>query len=86
MPPVSQTDKPVTVCWSANLNSTHSYTHLDAVSEMEDAIAMTITSATDDRIANSKYAGIIVEETTNIVIEKMLTLSHSVDTSTEWEA
>uniref|UniRef100_A0A673CDH4 HAT C-terminal dimerisation domain-containing protein n=1 Tax=Sphaeramia orbicularis TaxID=375764 RepID=A0A673CDH4_9TELE len=40
-------------------------------SEMEDAIAMTITGATNDRITNSKYVGIIVDETTNIVVKKM---------------
>ncbi|KAI4822430.1 hypothetical protein KUCAC02_007981 [Chaenocephalus aceratus] len=39
---------------------------------MEEAIAMTITSTIDDRIANSKYVGVIVDETTNITVEKML--------------
>ncbi|KAJ4947324.1 hypothetical protein JOQ06_009360 [Pogonophryne albipinna] len=47
---------------------------------MEEAIAMTITSTIDDRIANSKYVGVIVDETTNITVEKMLitylTLQH----------
>ncbi len=33
---------------------------------------MTINSAVDDRIANSRYVGIIVDETTNITVEKML--------------
>uniref|UniRef100_A0A672Z5U1 HAT C-terminal dimerisation domain-containing protein n=1 Tax=Sphaeramia orbicularis TaxID=375764 RepID=A0A672Z5U1_9TELE len=41
---------------------------------MEDAIAMTIISATDDCIANSKYVGIIVDESINIVVEKMLVI------------
>uniref|UniRef100_A0A673AIY5 HAT C-terminal dimerisation domain-containing protein n=1 Tax=Sphaeramia orbicularis TaxID=375764 RepID=A0A673AIY5_9TELE len=57
-----------------NLNSAHTYTHHDTVSEMEDAIATTITSATNDCIANSKYVGIIVDETTYIVVEKMLVI------------
>ncbi|KAI4816803.1 hypothetical protein KUCAC02_009109 [Chaenocephalus aceratus] len=39
---------------------------------MEEAIAMTITSTIDDRIANSKYVGVIVDETANITVEKML--------------
>lgn len=33
---------------------------------------MTITSTIDNRIANSRYVGVIVEETTNIMVEKML--------------
>jgi hypothetical protein len=39
---------------------------------MEEAIAATVTSAIDDRIANSRYVGVIVDETTNITVEKML--------------
>ncbi|GLD45624.1 transmembrane protein C17orf113 homolog [Lates japonicus] len=39
---------------------------------MEEALAETITSDIDDRIANSRYVGIIVDETTNITVEKML--------------
>ena len=41
---------------------------------------MTITSTIDDHITNSKYVGVIVEEKTNITVEKMLitylTLQH----------
>lgn len=55
-----------------NLNSAHTYTHHDTVSQMEEALAKTITSGIDDRIANSRYVGIIVDETTNISVEKML--------------
>lgn len=33
----------------------------------------TITSAIDDRIANSRYVGILIDETTNVSVEKMLT-------------
>ncbi|XP_076591239.1 uncharacterized protein C17orf113-like [Chaetodon auriga] len=55
-----------------NLNSAHTYTHHETVSEMEEALAKTITSDIDDRIANSRYVGIIVDETTNITVEKML--------------
>lgn len=33
---------------------------------------MTINSSVDDRIANSRYVRIIVDETTNITVEKML--------------
>ncbi|KAL1261177.1 hypothetical protein QQF64_034240 [Cirrhinus molitorella] len=69
-----------------NLNSAHTYTHHDTVSQMEEAIAMTITNAVDDRIANSRYVGIIVDETTNITVEKMLitylTLQHGGDPET----
>ena len=36
-----------------NLNSAHTYTHHDTVSQMEEAIAITIKSAIDDRIASS---------------------------------
>lgn len=54
------------------MNSAHMYTHHDTVSQMEKAIAMTINSTVDDRIANSRYFGIIVDETTNITVEKML--------------
>ncbi|KAF3833185.1 hypothetical protein F7725_026850 [Dissostichus mawsoni] len=63
-----------------DLNSAHTYTHHETVNQMEEAIAMTITSTIDDRIANSKYVGVIVDETTNITVEKMLitylTLQH----------
>lgn len=55
-----------------NLNSAHTYTHHDTVTQMEEAIAATVTSAIDDRIANSKYVGVIIDETTNITVEKML--------------
>ncbi len=55
-----------------NLNSAHTYTHHDTVRQMEEALAKTITSAIDDRITNSRYVGIIVDETTNISVEKML--------------
>lgn len=53
-----------------NLNSAHTHTHHDTVSQMEEAIAM--TSVVDDRIANSRYVGIIVDEMTNTTAEKML--------------
>lgn len=39
---------------------------------MEEAIAMTINSAVDERITNSRYNGIIVDEMTNNTVEKML--------------
>ncbi|KAK5848763.1 hypothetical protein PBY51_008456 [Eleginops maclovinus] len=55
-----------------NLNTAHTYTHHDTVYQMEEAIAATITSAIDDRIASSRYVGVIVDETTNITVEKML--------------
>lgn len=55
-----------------NLNSAHTYTHHDTVSQMEEAIAMTIKSDIDDRIASSRYVGLVVDETTNITVEKML--------------
>eukprot|EP00064_Thunnus_orientalis_P001081 superscaffoldBa00000067_g1082 len=48
------------------------YAHHDIVSQMEERIAVTITSVIHDHIANSRYVGIIVDETTNITIEKML--------------
>ena len=48
------------------------YTHHDTVSQMEEVIVMTITSAVDDRISNSRYVRVIVDETTNITVEKML--------------
>ncbi|KAF3843756.1 hypothetical protein F7725_002605 [Dissostichus mawsoni] len=35
-----------------HLNSAHTYTHHEIVNQMEEAIAMTITSTIDDRIAN----------------------------------
>ncbi|KAL3053155.1 hypothetical protein OYC64_005648 [Pagothenia borchgrevinki] len=38
-----------------DLNSAHTYTHHETVNQMEEAIAMTISSTIDDRIANSKY-------------------------------
>ena len=55
-----------------DLNSAHTYTHHEIVNQMEEAIAMTITSTIDDPMANSKYVGVIVDETTNIKVEKML--------------
>lgn len=42
------------------------------MSQKKEALAETITSDIDDRIANSRYVGIIVDETTNITVEKML--------------
>ena len=48
------------------------YTHHDTVSQMEEVIVMTITSAVDDRISNSRYVRVIVDETTNITVEIML--------------
>lgn len=54
------------------LNSAHTYTHHDTVSQMEEALAMTVTNTVDDRIANSRYIGITVDETNNITVEKTL--------------
>ncbi|XP_053199030.1 uncharacterized protein LOC128383430 [Scomber japonicus] len=55
-----------------NLDSAHMYTHHDTVSQMEEVIVMTITSTVDDRISNSRYVRVIVDETTNITVEIML--------------
>lgn len=55
-----------------NLNAAHTYSHHDTVSQMETAIAMTVTDAINDRIANSRFLGVILDETTNITVEKML--------------
>ena len=55
-----------------NLNNAHMYTHHETVSQMEEAIAMTINSTVDERITNSRYDGIIVNEMTNNTVEKML--------------
>lgn len=55
-----------------NLNSAHVYTHHKSVDEMEDAIAKTIYNSANDRISDSRFVGIILDETTNITVEKML--------------
>lgn len=44
---------------SQNLTSAHTYTHHETVSQMEEALSKIITSNIDDRIASSRYVGII---------------------------
>lgn len=73
MTPLSQTDKLVRICWVSKPEQCTNI-HSSILFEMADAIAMTITSATDDHIFNNKYIGIIVDETTIISIEKMLVI------------
>lgn len=55
-----------------NLSSVYTYTHHETVSQMEEALAETIKISIDDHIAHSRYLGIIVDETTNITVEKIL--------------
>lgn len=55
-----------------NLSSAHTYTHHESVCQMEEALAKTIKKDIDYHIANSRYVGIILDETTNITVEKML--------------